>query len=116
MIKSQYWSIDRLPGIKRLELELLKQNQIENTKILLELATTPQSRATLANRLQLNQKHVNKWAALADLARLNSVGDWQSLAEGIAIVDCYYTLGLFLLLSLLKLLFIAYTVRLFACR
>lgn len=75
MIKSQYWSIDRMPGIRRSELELLKQNQINNTKILLELASTPRLQATLANRLQLNQKHVSKWVALADLARLTSVGN-----------------------------------------
>ena len=75
MIKSQYWSIDRLPGMTRSQLELLEQNQINNTQVLLKFANTAKSRATLANRLQLNQKYINKWTALADLARLKSVGD-----------------------------------------
>ena len=74
-MQSQYWSIDRLPGLMRSELESLQQHQINNTKSLLELTSTPELKISLANRLQLNQKHINKWAALADLARIPSVGD-----------------------------------------
>ena len=75
MIQFQYWPIDRLPGITRSQLKLLQENQINDTKILLKLTCNLESRTTLANRLQLNQKYINKWAALADLARLPSVGD-----------------------------------------
>ena len=74
-MQSQYWSIDRLPGLMRSELESLQQHQINNTKSLLELTSTPELKISLANRLQLNQKHINKWAALADLARIPSIGD-----------------------------------------
>ena len=74
-MQPQYWSIDRLPGIMRSELKLLQQHQINNTQTLLELTRTPESRIALAHKLQLNQKHINKWVALADLARLPSVGD-----------------------------------------
>ena len=75
MIQSKYWSIDRLPEITRSQLKLLQDNQINDTKILLKLAYNLESRTTLANQLQLNQKYINKWAALADLARLPSVGN-----------------------------------------
>ena len=72
---NQYWSIDRLPGIMRSQIELLKKNNIINTKQLLELARDLESKHALAAKLQLNQKYINKWVALADLARLPSVGD-----------------------------------------
>ena len=74
-MQPQYWSIDRLPGIMQLQLELLKQNQITHTKQLLQRTRTKESKRALASQLQLNQKYVDKWAALADLARLPSVGD-----------------------------------------
>ncbi len=74
-MQPQYWSIDRLPGLMGAELELLQQHQINNTKLLFKLTRTTESKILLANRLGLNQKHIHKWAALADLARLPSVGD-----------------------------------------
>ena len=74
-MKLQYYSIDRLPGIARSHLELLRQNHITDTKILLKIANTPESKQKLATKLQLNQKYINKWVALADLSRLPSVGD-----------------------------------------
>ncbi|MEM8673366.1 MAG: DUF4332 domain-containing protein [Cyanobacteria bacterium P01_G01_bin.67] len=74
-MKSQYWSIDRLPGLMLPEQKLLQAQGIDNTKLLLQQAHNPQSKQDLAGKLRLNQKHVNKWVALADLARLPSVGD-----------------------------------------
>ncbi|MGD1917811.1 MAG: DUF4332 domain-containing protein [Pleurocapsa sp.] len=73
--KSLYWSIDRLPGITRSHLELLEQNNITTTKILLKTAPSTKEKQDLAIKLQLNQKYINKWVALADLARIPSVGD-----------------------------------------
>ena len=74
-MKPQYWSIDRLPGIMQPQVKLLEKNKITDTKMLLQLASTLESKQALANRLQLNQKYINKWVALADLARIPTVGD-----------------------------------------
>ena len=74
-MQSQYWSIDRLPGITRSHMELLTKNSITDTKILLQLTSSLESKQALASNLQLNQKYINKWVALADLARIPSVGD-----------------------------------------
>jgi hypothetical protein len=69
-----YWSIKELPGLKEQEQELLKTHGINNTEELLAIAKTPQGKQNLANRLRVNIKYVNKWVALADLARIPSVG------------------------------------------
>ena len=74
-MKSQYWSIDRLPGLRLPEQNLLKSEDIENTQELLKRTKTLESKQRLASKLKLNQKHINKWTALADLARIPSVGD-----------------------------------------
>ena len=73
-MQPQYWSIDSLPGLTRPERELLKINNITNTKELLKYTQSPYSPQALANHLKLNPKHIKKWVALADLARLPSVG------------------------------------------
>ncbi len=73
-MQPQYWPIECLPGLMPPEQKLLKLNQINDTKELLKRTNSPQSRQALANQLKLNLKHVNKWVALADLARLPGVG------------------------------------------
>ena len=73
-MQSQYWSIDRLPGLMPQEQKLLKSNNITDTKELLNQTSTPNSRLALANQLKMNLKQINKLIALADLARLPSVG------------------------------------------
>ena len=74
-MQSQYWSIDRLPGLMLPEQKLLQSEGIANTAELLKRTRSPQSKQDLASKLKLNQKYVNKWVALADLARVPSVGD-----------------------------------------
>jgi hypothetical protein len=69
-----YWSIDKLPGIKPEEQNLLKAFGINTTKKLLAVAHNPQTQQTLANQLKLSNRYISKWVALADLARLPSVG------------------------------------------
>ena len=71
-----YWSIDKLPGLKEKEEKLLQNLGISTTKDLLNKAKTPQGKQLLASSLQINFTYVSKWMALADLARLPSVG-WQ---------------------------------------
>ena len=73
-MQSQYWSIDRLPGLMPQEQELLRINNITDTKELLNQTSTPNSRLALANQLKMNLKQISKLVALADLARLPSVG------------------------------------------
>ncbi|MGK7876598.1 MAG: DUF4332 domain-containing protein [Xenococcaceae cyanobacterium] len=72
-MESCYWSIDKLPGLSKQEKAQLNAWGITTTRELLEKASTPGNRA-LANQLQLNIKYVNKWVAMADLARIPSVG------------------------------------------
>lgn len=69
-----YWSINKLPGLSKEEQELLGKNGIKTTRDLLINTRTPSAKNLLANKLQLHIKHINKWVALADLARIPSVG------------------------------------------
>ena len=57
------------------EQKLLQSQGIKDTAELLRRTRTAQSKQRLASKLKLNQKHLNKWIVLADLARLPSVGD-----------------------------------------
>lgn len=75
MLQSQYWSVDLLPGLRLPEQKLLKANGITNTRELLKRTRTLQSKQALASQLKLNRKYIDKWTALADLARVPSVGD-----------------------------------------
>ena len=72
-MQSYYWSIDKLPGLSSPERKLLQENGIKNTRDLLLNCQTPQTKILLASKLQLHIKHLNKWVALADLARIPSV-------------------------------------------
>ena len=74
-MQPQYWSIERLPGLMPPEQKLLQSQGIKDTAELLRRTRTVQSKQHLASKLKLNQKHLNKWVVLADLARLPSVGD-----------------------------------------
>ncbi len=71
-----YWSIDKLPGISHKDQNLLISNGIYTTKDLLAKVRTTQDKSALANKLQINLKYINKWSALADLARIPAVG-WE---------------------------------------
>ena len=73
-MQPHYWSIEQLPGVKQQEQELLKSHGIISTRELIEQANSPHKQEILAAQLKLNLKHIQKWVALADLARLPSVG------------------------------------------
>ena len=68
-----YWAISLLPGLSKIEQELLIENNIKTTKDLLQNSRTSEEKQLLANKLQLHIKHINKWVALADLGRIKSV-------------------------------------------
>lgn len=73
-MRSRYWTIEKLPGLSRQEQALLKKYGIATTKDLLQKASSLSNKQALANQLQVKTQYVNKWVALADLARLPSVG------------------------------------------
>ncbi len=68
------WSIEQLPGLSQEEQSKLIDYGITTTKKLLASANTLESKLALANKLQVHIHHVNKWVAMADLARIPSVG------------------------------------------
>ncbi|MBF2063844.1 MAG: DUF4332 domain-containing protein [Calothrix sp. C42_A2020_038] len=68
------WSVEELPGLNEQEKLQLQSCGIISTKQLLKEGKTPQGRLELANKLQIHHQYVHKWVALADLARVPSVG------------------------------------------
>ena len=73
-LKSKSWPIERLPGLSSEYRTKLVDRDITTTGKLLQIAATPEQKIALANQLQINVKYVNKWVALADLARVPRVG------------------------------------------
>ncbi|MDJ0714754.1 MAG: DUF4332 domain-containing protein [Prochloraceae cyanobacterium] len=73
-MKSCYWSIEELPGLSKQQEVSLKACGINTTKQLLTFCRNLNLKQTLASRLKINIQYVNKWVALADLARIPSVG------------------------------------------
>ncbi|MGB3511330.1 MAG: DUF4332 domain-containing protein [Microcoleaceae cyanobacterium] len=73
-VKSRNWSIEKLPGLSKQDQIKLIKYDINTTRKLLEITNTPQKKLSLANQLQIHTQYVNKWVALADLARIPSVG------------------------------------------
>ncbi len=68
-------ALSQLPGISALDIQNLQELGISTTQQLLRQAHTPVQQRTLAAKLQLHEHHIQKWVALADLARVPSVGD-----------------------------------------
>ena len=74
-IKSQNWSIEKLPGLSKEHQKLLTESGITTTRKLLEITYTSQQKLILASQLKIHPQYVKKWVALADLARVPSIGD-----------------------------------------
>lgn len=68
------WLVTELPGMSEEDGNLLQSLGIENTAQLLQQGNTLEQRNAIADRLKLHPQQVNKWVALADLARLPGVG------------------------------------------
>lgn len=68
------WAIDRLPGLSEQDQAQLNRCGIHTTLQLLQKTRTPTQRQALATQIQIHIQHVNKWVALADLARIPAVG------------------------------------------
>ena len=63
-----------LPGIQPEVLTKLKASGIQTTDQLLQAAPTLAQRQTLARSLNLRDQVINKWFAMADLARVPAIG------------------------------------------
>ncbi|MBR8837220.1 MAG: DUF4332 domain-containing protein [Stigonema ocellatum SAG 48.90 = DSM 106950] len=73
-IPSCDWKIEQLPGLSQQEQSQLQNCGIITTTALIQQGKTPDARLALANKLQIHLQYVNKWVALADLARIPSIG------------------------------------------
>lgn len=73
-LKSRSWAIAKLPGLSPEEQSQLTKCGITTTGKLLQATRTPEQKLALANQLELHIRYINKWLALADLARAPSVG------------------------------------------
>lgn len=74
MVKSANHPIAQLPGLMASHIEQLKACGIVTTFDLLRQGNSVAQRQQLSAQLNTNIKHINKWAALANLARIPSVG------------------------------------------
>lgn len=68
------YSIDRLPGISAAQAQQLSKFGIATTFDLLRQGNKLQQRQALSSQLNVHIKHINKWTALANLARIPGVG------------------------------------------
>lgn len=74
MLPSANHPITDLPGLSQPQIEQLSAIGISTTFDLLRQGNSLKQRQHLSQKLQTNVKHINKWAALANLARIPSVG------------------------------------------
>ncbi len=68
------WPIAQLPGLNNENQSQLEECGITTTQQLIRMTKTAEAKALLAHQLQVNLQYVNKWVALASLARIPSVG------------------------------------------
>ncbi len=74
-IQSCDWPIYQLPGLNSQNQKLLLNRcGITTTSQLLQKGQTQAQKMMLANMLQVNLRDISKWVAMADLARIPSVG------------------------------------------
>ena len=68
------WPIAQLPGLNAENQSQLEGCGITTTAQLIRMTKTVEAKALLAHQLQVNLQNVNKWVAMASLARIPSVG------------------------------------------
>ncbi|MGB3264436.1 MAG: DUF4332 domain-containing protein [Microcoleus sp.] len=68
------WPIEHLPGLSNENQSQLEDCGITTTAQLIRMTKTPAAKALLAHQLQINIRYVSKWVAMAELARIPSVG------------------------------------------
>ncbi len=70
----QNWPLAQLPGLSQRDQQLLQRAGLTTTLQLWQLTQDTLLVETLAARLQIPQRQLLKWIALADLARVPAVG------------------------------------------
>ncbi len=73
-MKSANHSIVDLPGLSQSQVNQLNAIGISTTFDLLRQGNSVAQRQQLSQKLSTNVKYINKWAALANLARIPGVG------------------------------------------
>jgi hypothetical protein len=73
-INLQSHPLQALPGLSTEQLQLLHQVGLKTTADLLQAARSPAQLEAIAVQLKIPLRYLQKWVALADLARLPSVG------------------------------------------
>jgi predicted RecB family nuclease len=73
-VKVRDWPIAHLPGLSPDNQSQLEQCGITTTQQLIRMTKTAEAKALLANQLHVKLQYVNKWVAMANLARIPSVG------------------------------------------
>ncbi|MEG4089613.1 DUF4332 domain-containing protein [Microcoleus sp. Pol12B4] len=68
------WPLAHLPGLSKENQSQLEECSITTTGQLIRRTKTQAAKVLLANQLQINIQYVNKWVAMANLARIPSVG------------------------------------------
>ncbi|MDB9493715.1 DUF4332 domain-containing protein [Spirulina major CS-329] len=68
------WAVEQLPGLPLAEANKMHAVGIKTTVDLLNLSHTPPQQAAIAHRLGIPLPALRKWRAMADLARLPTVG------------------------------------------
>ncbi|WP_264327646.1 DUF4332 domain-containing protein [Romeriopsis navalis] len=74
-LQGKNWQITDLPGLKVEECEKLIALGLNTTKALLHNSNSMAQQTHLAQQLQLHVHHIQKWRALADMARIPTVGN-----------------------------------------
>lgn len=69
------YSIDEIEGIGPVYADKLKAIGIRTTAAYLERAKDPKGRKALAEETGIDDKRILKWANMADLMRINGVGE-----------------------------------------
>lgn len=73
-MRSHFHRLQDLPGMAQEFQERLATLGIETTDQLLQRTRTSADKSTLAHQMDLPLRYIEKWIALADLARIPSVG------------------------------------------
>lgn len=68
------WPIANLPGLSNENQSQLATCGISTIAQLIRQTKTPTAKISLAHQLQVDIRYVNKWVAMANLARIPSVG------------------------------------------
>lgn len=73
-INRHSYALRQLPGLSQEHWQLLHTAGLTTTDDLLKVARSPQQLQAIAAQLKLAPRYLQKWAALAELASLPSVG------------------------------------------